>query len=366
MQSVSYHDLEFEQTPVEKLTSLGSPYTKWIDTGMPVVPAKFLDTVFFLYKSESDAKAGKNAGGTGFFVALPTDDGLGHHYGISNWHVAVRGGFSVIRMNTANGGTEIIPLQPDDWEFIPGKDDVAVAPLSLREPHQIALFIGSNVFHAEEKMITPAIGPGDDVFMIGRFVDIDHTESNVPALRFGNISTVPIPITQPTPNKYRGLSYCVDMHSRSGFSGSPVFIYRTSGHSIEFALTNPPPRAGSLFNLLGIHWGQFPEEMPIKKKKKTMAESKGAVIHEYVEGLSGMTCVIPAARIMDVLNCKKFLKQRETEEARRKKSAPPPATEPIAESSGNTEAGDAILRQMLNTPPEPHSKAKATTKAKKR
>jgi hypothetical protein len=108
--------LEFEQTPVEGRTSRGSPYLKWIDTGMPVVPAKFLDTVFFLYKSEADAKAGKNAGGTGFFVALPTEDGLGHHYGVSNYHVAVRDGFSVIRMNTANGGVEIIDLQPDEWK----------------------------------------------------------------------------------------------------------------------------------------------------------------------------------------------------------------------------------------------------------
>ncbi len=52
-------------------------------------------------------------------------------------------------------------------------------------------------------------------------------------------------------------SYCVDMHSRSGFSGSPVFVYRTPGGDFsEKGVIN----LSRFMMFLGIHWGQFPEK----------------------------------------------------------------------------------------------------------
>jgi hypothetical protein len=80
------------------------------------------------------------------------------------------------------------------------------------------------------------IGPGDDVFMVGRFIDHDGGNKNRPALRFGNISIDPTPIMQD--NGVRVPAYCVDLHSRTGFSGSPVFVYRTPGPDLD----PPPPR----------------------------------------------------------------------------------------------------------------------------
>src|SRR5205823_82762 len=68
---------------------------------------------------------------------------------------------------------------------------------------------------------------------IGLFVDHDGVTTNVPSARFGNISMLPnknATIEQPT--NYRGESYVVDMHSRTGFSGSPVFVYRTFGSDL--------------------------------------------------------------------------------------------------------------------------------------
>ena len=61
------------------------------------------------------------------------------------------------------------------------------------------------------------------------------THATAPALRFGNISTSPVAVKQPT--QYREeLNYRVDMHSRSGYSGSPVFVYRTPGNTLEWAV----------------------------------------------------------------------------------------------------------------------------------
>ena len=65
------------------------------------------------------------------------------------------------------------------------------------------------------------IGPGEDVFMVGRFVNQDGGATQ-PALRFGNISSMPAEMTIQKFRRKRPY-YLIDMHSRLGYSGSPVF-----------------------------------------------------------------------------------------------------------------------------------------------
>ena len=109
---------------------------------MPYIPQNVIRGVFYLYADTDAASAGRNPGGTGFIVRY---DGTfrgdpGHHfYGVTNWHVACDGGFSVIRLNKKDGGTDIIELGPEDWYFLPGRYDVAVIPLALNgEVHDIS------------------------------------------------------------------------------------------------------------------------------------------------------------------------------------------------------------------------------------
>src|ERR1700730_13024370 len=110
------------------------------------------------------------------------------------------------------------------------------------------------------------------------------------------------------------------MHSRNGFSGSPVFVYRTFGSDLsepfghafddfrlDFANPRFLPKSGRLkarthFNFLGIHWRQFPEEWELKKGRSKKEARRKALITEgeYVKGMSGMTCVIPAWQILEV------------------------------------------------------------------
>lgn len=291
---------------------------------MPIVPYSLLHCAFYLYRDKADALAGKDAGGTGFFLALPTTgnlDTLGHHYGVTNHHVAVSGGYSCVRINTASG-VEVFEYGPEDWLFEPGKDDVAVVPLDIRQKGHIAMFIGENLLLHPQAVAEERIGPGDDVFMIGCFVDLDARQTNTPAVRFGNISTLPVAIEQP--NGYRGLSYCVDMHSRTGYSGSPVFVYRTPGNTLEWAISGGPNTLGkSVLALLGIHWGQFPEELPIKRKQKKPSKEtplSRRAYEEYIVGMSGMTCVIPAWRISELLYREDLVEQRKKVEAMRKKT----------------------------------------------
>jgi hypothetical protein len=122
------------------------------------------------------------------------------------------------------------------------------------------------------------------------------------------------PIKQPT--GLLGESYVLDMHSRTGFSGSPVFMYRTFGanlgtqweefSSFEFDIESRghgKMLLPTLFRFIGIHWGQFPEAWELRKRDDIDEVRRSSLITDgaYVEGMSGMTCVIPAWKVMEVL-----------------------------------------------------------------
>jgi hypothetical protein len=64
--------------------------------------------------------------------------------------------------------------------------------------------------------------------------------------------------------------------------------------------------------LLGIHWGQFPEEWELKHPDKIDKQERSHLITDgaYVAGLSGMTCVIPAWQILEVLDVPKLRDRR--------------------------------------------------------
>jgi hypothetical protein len=213
----------------------------------------------------------------------------------------------------ALGKTDTFEYGPEDWHFLP-KYDIAVVQVPLDgKVHQYSLCQAPTGFAMPENIKEARLGPGEDVFMVGRFIDHDGGSINRPAVRFGNISVMPSPIEQP--NGMMADCYCVDLHSRSGYSGSPVFAYRTPGFDLEQTVgTTPEDRyillAGTNYlALLGIHFAQFPEEWEIgtgKPIRKKDSESAGAVplIQEgrYVKGLSGMICVLPAWSIWEVLN----------------------------------------------------------------
>ena len=317
----------------------GVPFARWVPFGMPRIPPKVLDCVIYLYSSEEDARNGVNLGGTGFLVVIRSHlPGLAWVFAVTNWHVAVQKGFSVIRINTLDGETDIVALEPHEWHFNP-RYDIAVAPFNIdRAIHKFSLTDVEDAFVMPEHINFSKIGPGDDVFMVGGFVNHDGGPVNRPSVRFGNISVMPSPIAQP----YLGTTdcYCIDMRSRSGYSGSPVFVYRTPGYNLE----EPPATkienakvlvAGAQYlALLGIHFAQFPEELGIiETKDSKQDDSSVPIIREgvYVKGLSGMTCVLPAWAILEVLNLPKLKNLRDAvekaERARRDREGHPPEAE---------------------------------------
>jgi|SRR5262245_57584637 len=150
--------------------------------------------------------------------------------------------------------------------------------------------------------------------MLGRFIDHDGGEQNAPAARFGNISLMPSPILQPTQSMSE--SYCLDMHSRTGFSGSPAFVFRTPGNNL--ATHAGIDMRDRFLYLLGIRWGQFPEPWEIAEAPTAKRAKGESLVVEggYVKGLSGMSCVIPTWHIVDLLNLPKFKELRRQQDER--------------------------------------------------
>jgi hypothetical protein len=318
---LDFRGVPFKRKPMRVYSSGGTSYFRWVPVGMPQL-GKYkwiLDMVFFLYPTEGDALAGTKYGGTGVLVAVPFSrwpDEYFHVHGVTNWHVAVRDGASVVRVNRR---TEDIPdtfaFDPHEWVFRPNYHDVAISPpLRLdREIHK-AEAASLNSLVREEDEIKEDLNAAEDVFMIGRCVDYVGAETNIPACRFGNISIMNAAIRQP--NGFSDRSIVVDMHSRTGFSDSPVFVYRNPGST--FAPMLDLVLSWHYMKLIGIHWGQFPENWPLKDKLVSpLAASQASLVTDgkYVEGLSGMSCVVPAAAIIDLLNSPELVAMRESDEA---------------------------------------------------
>jgi hypothetical protein len=236
----------------------------------------------------------------------------------------VSGNSPIIRINRDDGPPEIFEFESDEWGFVPGGDGLAVIRVPItgrpRGTHR-ATCIPSNLFVTPEMIQHEQLGAGEDVFMIGRFVDHDGGSTNMPTVRFGNISAMPTPIALENWPK-RDL-YCIDMHSRSGYSGSPVIVFRTFGQDLsnsdvsnlvsgEIVWNRLKIKLKNFIGLLGVHVAQFPETFTgkgIRKRGKKYAREFPIV------GVSGMTIVVPAWRITEALEQPKMVRERAVIEA---------------------------------------------------
>jgi hypothetical protein len=359
--------VEWDKRLLPVIDYAGRESKRWITVGMPKLGQYnwLPNAVFYVYESADDARNGVKAGGTGFLVAIPSErwpNDFHHTYGVTNWHNACEAGASVIRVNRVTGPPDIIELDPSEWSFIPGPQGYDIAAIELTDrlklnEHKVEV-LGPSFLLTDDEIKKHEIGPADDVFMVGRFVDYDGFEVNEPSLRFGHISIARASIKQR--NGCVRPSHVIDMHSRAGFSGSPVFVFRTHG-SIFAREDHPFIVGGHLMKLLGIHWGQFPEEWEIKESGKSKPQREASLITQgaYVKGLSGMTCVCPASAILEVLNMPEIKKQREDKELLLAKAGFGRGL-PIAESASAANDGNpnhredftSLLTAAAKTPPQ--------------
>ncbi|HLW69113.1 MAG TPA: hypothetical protein VKS22_00670 [Candidatus Binataceae bacterium] len=146
-----------------------------------------------------------------------------HIYAVSNWHVVQS--HPVIRVNTHYGDSLVLELRTSDWFRHPdGETDLAVAPVGHPFWADLnVLLLGRETLLSPEIISRFKIGVGDDLFVVGRFIDRDGVQRNQPTVRFGMIAQLPIP-HQPirTEVGYQD-AFLAEIRSVSGFSGSPIF-----------------------------------------------------------------------------------------------------------------------------------------------
>ncbi len=336
-----YRDFEFPDSfTVTRYSSLWTPFLTKVRVGMPRIPTNSINVAFFMYPDRASAMTGSNSGGTGFYVSVEYPSVRKYIYGVTNGHVA--SGNTCIRLNTEIGQPDCIELQDIDWEYHP-KYDIAVTqlPLPLKHDFHEVVSVDTRTFITDEKIKEWDIGIGDDLFMMGRFIDGADDLKNIPVARFGNISADPIPTFHPF-RKTLANSYLVDMHSRSGFSGSPVFVYRTPGGNLaETVITGKIDLGNNFFSLLGIHWGQFDE---LWESTHPNAPPN--------KGYSGMTLVDPATGILELLDMESIKKPREKlEEDALKAEIDGRISNMRLESAKTGLTGDQILANMSRMPP---------------
>jgi hypothetical protein len=278
---------------------------------MARIPDQYIGCVFFLYPSRTDAEAGNALGATGFFVGIDweSNNQRRHVYAVTNKHciTACRDAV-VIRATKIDGTLDFIEKDPVDWHPSPAHDisvlPIAPAKAAMFQNVSDGQFVTPDNFKDDEAQPT-CLGPGDKVFMIGRFISHDGKTENHPSARFGNISMIAAPIKHP--GGYDQESIAVDMRSISGYSGSPAFVYWEFGgghlHGIRRTMIN------SFLGLLGVDWGHIPMILPVLDR-----QGKELVDGSYTKSHTSMSGVVPAWRLRELLESQQFKDQRMQDE----------------------------------------------------
>ena len=299
--ALEFKNLEFPiRYTIKRYSSNRMPNNQTMMAIVPRIPQEIVDCVHCVFSNPDDAATGACIRGTSFVFAVDSETfgrKKSYYYAVTNRHVVAKGGH-VIRINTAgHRAPEIIVIDPIEWEYHADGYDIAVSryPLEFADSSLIT-FIDLEGCATQDHIKKANIGVGDDVFMAGTFVDLEKTMHNQPTVRFGNISSMPIPVINETTNK-KVNSYLLDMHSRSGYSGSPVMVFRTRGGNFNRRSPNDAvPESPPILYFLGIHWGQFPDELTAKLNGEPVK----------IIGHSGMTLVHPAEYILEVLMSEKL------------------------------------------------------------
>jgi hypothetical protein len=269
---------------------------------MPRIDDDVLDCVLYLYPTVESAQNSNAIGGTGFLVGVTSKtvpNGI-YTYAVTNSHVIREAASPIARLNTQVGAADIFEFRPEAWVHHPDGDDIAVAPIGgLDTGRQRIRLITTELFITPEIIAEFEIGPGDETFMVGRFVSHEGKDRNLPTVRFGNISMMPHEKVKHARGTLQE-SFLVETRSLGGYSGSPVFVHIPSG-----SIRPKDRRAGNITLmgdlgpwLLGIDFGHLPIYEPVFLGDRETPAADGLVARSN----SGQMGVVPAWKLLELLN----------------------------------------------------------------
>jgi hypothetical protein len=314
---------------VTRYSRRGIPY-QFIEAVVPRIPDEMLDCVVYLYPSEAAAEDGKQMGGSGFIIGIPIPYVQPANFHllcvVTNKHV-VDNGSMVVRINTLAGSIDIVALDNAEWFFHPDGDDIAICPIGLNNKFHKCKFLHPNSFLRKEIIEMFDIGPGDDVFIVGRFINREGKQKNIPSVRFGNIAQMPgEPIV--SDEGFKQESFLVEAKSISGFSGSPVFVQLIPEPpsvpeyppNLKYLQPEPPTKRPQ-FNFKAGPWLMGIDFCHILSKDRIYSDATSKPLNQdwHIRSNTGMMGVIPTWKMMEVVDGAQMKKVRESLEQHVKK-----------------------------------------------
>src|SRR4051794_30727988 len=161
------------------------------------IPEEVLKCVAFLYSKDRDGVP--SAIGTCFFLGYELPDNLGTvSYAVTARHVIKNAdkdgcdGHSHVRLNKMGGGVEWIEIPFSHWVFPDDQRvDLAITWFGADWSQWDHFHIPLEMIASDSIIADYLVGPGDDLFFPGLFVEHQGNQSNAPIMRIGNIAAMP-------------------------------------------------------------------------------------------------------------------------------------------------------------------------------
>ena len=283
---------------------------------MPIPDEVRKCVAFLAYK---DAQGMIRLAGTVFFVGVGVPgDTLGNSFGYAVTAKHVIGGIKeksvdgkvYFRLNLKDVGAEFAESKIDDWHFHPTDNSVDVAAMNFGASSMLDHLVFPAAGIATADVINAQkIGIGDEVFIVGLFVHHYGQQKNIPIIRIGNIAAMPEEKIQTASEEME--AFLIESRSIGGLSGSPVFVNTAGARTIGNTLSLG---GGGIF-LLGLvhgHWDVPPSQLDT------------VIVDNRRESVNiGIAIVVPAQKILELLNQPVFERSRnEAVSARKAQNAP--------------------------------------------
>lgn len=255
--------------------------------------------VFILYQ---DKNYQLQYTGTGFFIVIKQEN-IKFVYVITAKHV-IKGidqrsvnATIYLRINTLNGGYQLVDTELSDWIEHPTDSSVDTMILPFVPPSDVFdyLPIPEQMIATESVIRDNSIGAGDEVFLTGLFANAYGEKKNMPIVRMGNIALIP---DEKIYFNNLGFSdvYLIESRSIGGLSGSPVFVHLGGPRIL-------PGKRMILSKSRFFFLGQIHGHWEIDTKTGYIQEN------EFVN--MGISIVVPAVKIMEIIYQPNLQKERD-------------------------------------------------------
>jgi hypothetical protein len=272
------------------------------------LPERILHTAFLLgFKKETPQYAG-----SGFVVAVPGAHGSSHLYVVTARHLAERMDCCPIIMGFSHKDGSKALLEADNvhWYAHPTEAravDVAVTPFAPAQRDHLDLEpVSEHLFTSSERMHKASIGVGDQITAIGVFTRFSHEDRHLPIVRTGTLAMLPtlrIPVKNFEPME----AYVAEIE---GLSGSPVWAKPTEySNAVQKDIGAEKPSLPFNGNTDVIFFGL------LHGRWRVPEEAMEGLSAPYTQNtISGMSLIVPARKILEVINQPELAAMREKED----------------------------------------------------